>query len=842
MIAAAAPLLLLGAVILGLLATSKGGGESLRDRIRKAACSLDPTFIEGVAAEAARENLGEAATLLRERARRLRKAPGAPLSREDAATILRAAAQIEDPRDLLEDAERLERGGYPSQAAALRGRAASPLTAAGEATIRRQLTQMRRPPNEIDEFVKAIKAERARLASDPTLLCSLLDRQEVVTVLRPDSPPVSIPVTQQPRPEGGGAGTPPTPPPSKVPPKAPPAQPVAVPITQPDGSPGTMVIAKPPAPGDTERLRADAERREAQDQLAHARKLAAAQRDAEQKAAQAKQRGDVAEAQAQAAHSRVLADLQRKTEREAAESKRKAEEDTKKAERAEAAEATRIKKLKADAIARADAEADAIHKAARKAGTPAALREAATNLRQRNAERYAGRINDLVARALQVEIAERKREATAQVGRETDPARLEELAQEAGRAGWPDLAKAIRDRRDRIVKGRADEAAAATKRAADEQAKAIWEGLRKSTDIVQVRRGIDDLKARGYGAWAEDLTKRAKVLEAEEHKRQAAASSSPVTLPSAPSEAEWTAAPQGPAAVTIAVTKPDGSVAPLTISPAPAEAKASAAKSKAKAKVPPPSQYGFKDTPKAIRWVQDQLRWASKMSGDKALDPRGVDGIWGANTWKAVDHLLATYGEDFDAAIIKAKAKAPTVTVSGGGVFYASPFPGVSDDAWAYFVERMAVGDTKTISPQFKLGRFGYSMRRLCDLGLCCNPRQTKYQGRTVWVAEWMPGLSQSVFLSSPDLQYQTFLQDMTDGAAYLLASYYAPAGGADVIGAPGHDGKPVTLSGLLAVAKLASPTGLAQWLIDAVDEDGVHERKKFPATTDAYLRTNGIF
>jgi len=153
---------------------------------------------------------------------------------------------------------------------------------------------------------------------------------------------------------------------------------------------------------------------------------------------------------------------------------------------------------------------------------------------------------------------------------------------------------------------------------------------------------------------------------------------------------------------------------------------------------------------------------------------------------------------------------------------YGSPFPEATSPSWSRYVEAMGTADLDAISPSGHLGRWQLSPRRLQDLGLMAEVQQA---GRLV-TGTWVPPMTAERWQSEA-AQYRAFLQGTADHRRRILGG---PAIGAEV------EGQAVTLSGALAVAKHATIKGLSAWLADPA------ERKRFPHTTSAFARCNGLF
>lgn len=142
-----------------------------------------------------------------------------------------------------------------------------------------------------------------------------------------------------------------------------------------------------------------------------------------------------------------------------------------------------------------------------------------------------------------------------------------------------------------------------------------------------------------------------------------------------------------------------------------------------------------------------------------------------------------------------------------------SPLVGVSDDAWLIFVARL-----ERESPQFSssrhVGQYRQRRERLAELGV-----------------------DPAVVSGSSQAQRAALDVDLVD------AHHHAAEGGvlAEHLGRPillpGHEEtETITLSGLLGVIQCAGLDGAVGWLENQGD------RKRYPHTTQAFLRTNGVF
>jgi hypothetical protein len=134
-----------------------------------------------------------------------------------------------------------------------------------------------------------------------------------------------------------------------------------------------------------------------------------------------------------------------------------------------------------------------------------------------------------------------------------------------------------------------------------------------------------------------------------------------------------------------------------------------------------------------------------------------------------------------------------------------SPLGKVADDStWTKFVRAM----TAVKGVPNRVGIFGFSPKRLSELGIALDKT------------------------APPETQYQWFIKSMTDFVDPILTQHD------DDFGQAGFnvDGKPITLSGLLALAHYGGIDGMTSWLTN--DRD----RSKFKATTAAFNAANGLF
>lgn len=195
----------------------------------------------------------------------------------------------------------------------------------------------------------------------------------------------------------------------------------------------------------------------------------------------------------------------------------------------------------------------------------------------------------------------------------------------------------------------------------------------------------------------------------------------------------------------------------------------------------------------------------------------------------------------------------------------SSPNGLISDSMWTKYVRSVTSAAQKTISSSYNLGMFLIGMRVLQDFGYAKNVVKKDYKGKQVFMGDWVPPATLELFLSDAMLQYEVLLKltnshyktikaryprflevvpgfDFTQKTPAKLildkdgevVSRVPPEAGKEIPvdrKVPGIDAD-VTLSGLLAVAKIAGLGGLDKWLSG--------DRKQ--ATTNAFNKSNGIF
>lgn len=142
-----------------------------------------------------------------------------------------------------------------------------------------------------------------------------------------------------------------------------------------------------------------------------------------------------------------------------------------------------------------------------------------------------------------------------------------------------------------------------------------------------------------------------------------------------------------------------------------------------------------------------------------------------------------------------------------------SPLVGVSDDAWRAFVARLA-----RESPQFSssrhVGQYRQRRERLAELGV-----------------------DPSVVLNSAQAQRVALDLDLADAHRHASEGDVLATHLSRPIVVPGcEEAVTITLSGLLGVIQCAGLDGAVGWL------ERQSDRKRYPHTTQAFLRSNGVF
>jgi hypothetical protein len=177
-------------------------------------------------------------------------------------------------------------------------------------------------------------------------------------------------------------------------------------------------------------------------------------------------------------------------------------------------------------------------------------------------------------------------------------------------------------------------------------------------------------------------------------------------------------------------------------------------------------------------------------------------------------------------AAAEAFADAAGVTLQ---ITYPSPLRDVDTASWTTYVQRSRVARPSAVAPDGRLGCYALTARELADAGWMLDARKALRDGRLGWTGTWADGRSEAAFLADPAEQYEA-LTALAKLHGRVLVRHHEDLIGQEI------EGQPATLSGLLGVCRRAGLGGLRGWAADAA------QRKKFPETTAAYARLNGIF
>lgn len=167
---------------------------------------------------------------------------------------------------------------------------------------------------------------------------------------------------------------------------------------------------------------------------------------------------------------------------------------------------------------------------------------------------------------------------------------------------------------------------------------------------------------------------------------------------------------------------------------------------------------------------------------------------------------------------------------------HTSPIHEATDEQWTALVDALATGTPGEVNPDGTLGRWCIGYRQLRDLGLV---EETKMRdpyisltwrwkldetGRSVPFEE-----AQAAFLADEGAQYMALAQ-------VLAHHYQALIGDEHKLLGREVDGRALSLSGLLGLARKAGLSGLHKWIASPAD------RAKFSRTTAFVDLCNGIF
>ncbi len=149
------------------------------------------------------------------------------------------------------------------------------------------------------------------------------------------------------------------------------------------------------------------------------------------------------------------------------------------------------------------------------------------------------------------------------------------------------------------------------------------------------------------------------------------------------------------------------------------------------------------------------------------------------------------------------------------GTLVAPPLEGLAPEPWAEFASAIEC-EAPTYATDRHVGRYRHNRNRLRELGI-----------------------DENIFSSSLNMQDAALAADVADACARAHASGLTTDFVGSSIEVPSDSGNlsvPVTLSGILGVCHAAGLNGAAGWLTTAND------RERFPHTTAAFWRANGVF
>jgi hypothetical protein len=142
-----------------------------------------------------------------------------------------------------------------------------------------------------------------------------------------------------------------------------------------------------------------------------------------------------------------------------------------------------------------------------------------------------------------------------------------------------------------------------------------------------------------------------------------------------------------------------------------------------------------------------------------------------------------------------------------------SPISGVADGAWSSMLGRLVREPSAFASPKH-IGRYRHHRTRLAEVGF-----------------------DPMVVGGDPGLQDLAMSTDLADCFRHLHASGSLDACVGAAVTLPGKPGQvAATLSGVLGVCSVAGLEGAVNWI------ERPEDRERYPHTTMAFLRTNGVF
>jgi len=186
--------------------------------------------------------------------------------------------------------------------------------------------------------------------------------------------------------------------------------------------------------------------------------------------------------------------------------------------------------------------------------------------------------------------------------------------------------------------------------------------------------------------------------------------------------------------------------------------------------------------------------------------------------------------EEEDGGGDAAATPAPTVSITSiRTVTSPSPINEATDAQWSALVSALATGARGAVNADDKtLGRWRIDYRQLMSLGLV---ERKGAQGAAgyVWLKIGNTPVTERSFLDDEGAQYAVLERILLGHYHGIIEEWQGQIGGT-------VDSKPISLSGLLGLARKAGISGMAGWLCKPED------RAKFTKTGEAFDRTNGIF
>jgi len=207
---------------------------------------------------------------------------------------------------------------------------------------------------------------------------------------------------------------------------------------------------------------------------------------------------------------------------------------------------------------------------------------------------------------------------------------------------------------------------------------------------------------------------------------------------------------------------------------------------------------------------------------------------------KAIEDAQATKEDLQKASELAAEAGFPKLQLAlaaranGAKQLIPCPWKDVTSSEWTRFCSVIANGHKAgDVNPKGFFGIFQIGVRRLVDLGVMSNPitrnvNDDNGQSSRIWQGTWCK-TSEKKFLNDPQEQYRLFVKSM-ELYRGIISEKYTKVLNLDI------DGKPATLSGLLALSHTAGSEGMYKWLTQG------EIRNKFAWVTQAYHKANGIF